>query len=143
MADSKRFDFSSLFDDESRDIEYWEERAKIEFAEEMLRRMEQEGVSRAELARRMGTSPAYVTKILRGTTNFTLESMVRVSRALKSDLLVHMSPEGARTHWFDEITFAVQPTTVEVDVSVDRLRMEYGDPAWKRREKLEAFTPAA
>lgn len=44
--------------------------------------MKKEGVSNAELARRLGKSRQYVTKILQGNANFTLESLVQIARAL-------------------------------------------------------------
>lgn len=52
-------------------------------------------MSRAELARRLGTSQAYVTKILRGSVNFTLETMILLARALNADLTVSISPRSA------------------------------------------------
>ncbi|PYS47601.1 MAG: hypothetical protein DMF68_15600 [Acidobacteria bacterium] len=44
--------------------------------------MKQKGASNVELARRLGKSRAYVTKVLQGSTNFTLESLVKIARAL-------------------------------------------------------------
>jgi transcriptional regulator with XRE-family HTH domain len=47
-------------------------------------------MTRVELARRLGASPAYVTKILRGKVNFTLATMVRLSRAVGGELHVQL-----------------------------------------------------
>ncbi len=58
------------------------ERAKIEFTEELLGQMEAQGISRSELARSLGVKPARVTALLRGSNNFTLETMVRICRAI-------------------------------------------------------------
>jgi transcriptional regulator with XRE-family HTH domain len=58
------------------------ERAKIEFTEELLAQMEAQGISRSELARCLGVKPARVTALLRGSNNFTLETMVRICRAI-------------------------------------------------------------
>lgn len=44
--------------------------------------MKKEGVKKAELARRLGKSRAYVTKILQGNANFTLDTLVQIARAL-------------------------------------------------------------
>jgi transcriptional regulator with XRE-family HTH domain len=44
--------------------------------------MKQEDVKKAELARRLGKSRAYVTKILQGNANFTLDTLVQIARAL-------------------------------------------------------------
>jgi transcriptional regulator with XRE-family HTH domain len=48
--------------------------------------MGEQGVSRAELARRLGTSQAYVTKVLRGNVNFTLAALVKLARAVGGEV---------------------------------------------------------
>lgn len=58
----------------------------------LIARMDRLGVSRSELARRLGTSPAYVTKILRGDTNFTLGSLAKIAEALGSRLELRLEP---------------------------------------------------
>jgi transcriptional regulator with XRE-family HTH domain len=80
---------------------YWIEAAKIDFTEEVCKCMEEQRVSRKELAKRLNSSPAYITKILRGNANFTLESMVKISRALGGELRCHLQPEGFMSQWFD------------------------------------------
>lgn len=44
--------------------------------------MKKEDVSKAELAKRLGKSRAYITKILQGNANFTLDTLVQIARAL-------------------------------------------------------------
>jgi len=78
--------FSELFNWAEQQDSYWVEGSKIEFAEQMLARMDTLKISRKELACRLGTSPAYVTKILRGSANFTLELMVRIAQVLNCEL---------------------------------------------------------
>ena len=68
----------------------WAARAVHEFAENLSRLMEQRGVSKAVLARRLDSSPSYVSKVLRGNTNFTIESMIRLTRALDGKLSIHV-----------------------------------------------------
>jgi transcriptional regulator with XRE-family HTH domain len=77
------------------DPEYWSEGLKLDFAEEVGRLMEEQNVSRAELARRLGTSPAYVTKILRWTANLTLISMSKIALALGSRVHLSLTPKRA------------------------------------------------
>jgi transcriptional regulator with XRE-family HTH domain len=81
------------------DPEYWAEGLKLDFAEEVGRLMEEQSVSRAELARRLGTSPAYVTKILRWTANLTLVSMSRIALALGSRVHLSLAPKDAPPAW--------------------------------------------
>jgi len=98
---TKKYDVQSLRDRAKKDDAYWVERAVLEFMEEVIARMEQLDVSRSELAARINVSPAYVTKILRGSSNFTLQSMVKIGRAIGCELRTHLQPEGMRSLWFD------------------------------------------
>lgn len=65
--------------------------------------MEEQKVSRAELARRLGTSRAYVTKLLGGNANFTLHTMTKVAMALGATVHVHVTDQKAVTRWIDEL----------------------------------------
>jgi transcriptional regulator with XRE-family HTH domain len=78
-----------------RDPEYWAEAMKLDFAEGVGRLMEERKMTRADLARRLGTSPAYVTKILRWTANLTLESMAKIALALDARVALGLVPKGA------------------------------------------------
>ncbi len=64
------------------------QRAMRGFVSDTLRRMEARDMSRVELANALGASPAYVTKILRGDVNFTLESMAKIAHAVGGRLRV-------------------------------------------------------
>ena len=54
--------FEDLYREAERREEYWVAGAILEFTESLTAAMEDQGVSRAELARRLGVSAAYVTK---------------------------------------------------------------------------------
>lgn len=82
---------------------YWAGRATHNFTEDLYALMMARGVSKAELARRIGSSAAYVTKALRGNTNFTIESMVRLVRALDGQLHIHASRQEDHVRWFDAV----------------------------------------
>lgn len=93
---SKR-SFRDLFAEAERDPAYWTERAVLRATEEICLAMEREKISRAELARRLGTSPAYVTKVLRGKANFTLATLARIAYALEGEFKFQLSPRDHRT----------------------------------------------
>jgi transcriptional regulator with XRE-family HTH domain len=93
--------FEELYRGVKQKDAYWTADAIYSFTEELNRLAEIEGVSRAEIARRLGTSAAYVTKIFRGDVNFTVESMVRLARAVGARIHVHLALEGHRVRWFD------------------------------------------
>jgi transcriptional regulator with XRE-family HTH domain len=86
--------FRDLFESARKRDEYWIARYKLEFTEQLHRLMEQKGETRAGLAKKLGKSPAYITKIFRGNVNFTLESMVRLVRALGGSLIIEMESDA-------------------------------------------------
>ena len=87
--------FGELFRRAEERDEYWAAKASLAFAESISQLLEVQHLSRAELARRLGTSTAYVTKMLRGDVNFTLRTMVRVSRILGADFRPVVEPAGS------------------------------------------------
>jgi len=77
------------------DPDYCAEGLKLDFAEEVGRLMDEKKMSRAELARRLGTSPAYVTKILHWTANLTLVSMSKIALAFDTRVALALVPKDA------------------------------------------------
>jgi transcriptional regulator with XRE-family HTH domain len=84
--------FGALFRRARERDDYWVASASLEFTEEITRLMAEQHLTRAELARRLGTSTAYVTKLLRGNVNFTVQTMVRVARALGAEFRPLLQP---------------------------------------------------
>lgn len=111
----KKPTFRTLFAEAEKGPTFWSERAIHRVSEEIFLAMGRGEVSRAELARRLGTSPAYVTKILRGNANFTLDSLARIARALGGEFHFHLAPMGAETRWYD-----VLPGRWEAEIDWDR-----------------------
>ena len=82
------------------DPAYLTEGVKLAFAEELCRLMEQSGISRAELAERIGSSRAYITRILRTDYNLTVETMVKLATALGARVTLGLTSQATslRTH---------------------------------------------
>jgi ribosome-binding protein aMBF1 (putative translation factor) len=78
--------FSDLYREAERHQDYWVAGVILEFTECVVQEMARQRLTRTALAERLGATPAYVTKILRGRVNFTLATMVRLSHALGIDL---------------------------------------------------------
>jgi transcriptional regulator with XRE-family HTH domain len=83
-------------------VDYWADGPITQFIEDVWRLMEEQRVSRAELARRLGTSRAYVTKLLGGNANFTLQTMAKVAMALGAQVHVHVADRQVLARWIDE-----------------------------------------
>lgn len=66
------------------DPEYQAEYLILEIIDNICERMKEKNVSKEELARRLGKSKAYVTRLLDGNVNITLLKLVKVFLALKN-----------------------------------------------------------
>lgn len=74
--------------------EYWVEDVILSFTDDLSERIESVGLSRADFARQIGKSKSYVTRILKGNANFTIETMVRLSRAVGCLPNIELRPES-------------------------------------------------
>ncbi len=92
MNQARNKSFGEAFAAAEQHDEFWTEQAIAEFTEELVRWMELRGMTKAELAQAIGTSQPYVTKVLKGKANFTLATMVKLSRALGAKVRIHLAP---------------------------------------------------
>ena len=84
-----------------RDPDFIFEGLRIHLAVQLKRLMERKGLSKKELAERMGVSPYYVTKIF-GGDNVSLKTIAKVLAALEEDnLYLHLLP-GIETEKYEE-----------------------------------------
>lgn len=98
---SKIDSFESLFAEAEKHPEYWVEGAILEFTDEVLRAIRDAGLSRSDFAEKLGQSRPQVSRLLSGRNNFTLRTMVEVSRALDCRLRLHLQPDGMHSKWVD------------------------------------------
>ena len=80
---------------------YRVEKAKLEFVRGISRAMEHKGINNAVLARKIESSPSYVTKVMRGDCNFTVDSMVKIAHALGGSLHIHVADSRADVRWVE------------------------------------------
>jgi transcriptional regulator with XRE-family HTH domain len=93
----KERSFAGLFEKAEERETYLSASIVLEFTEGLYMLMEDNNISRKELANRIGTSPAYITKVLRGNVNFTVDSMVKLAKAVGGTVQVHVGQE--QVHW--------------------------------------------
>ncbi|MFY2610514.1 MULTISPECIES: helix-turn-helix domain-containing protein [Achromobacter] len=74
---------------------------KLDFALSLERAMEHRSVSKAAFARLTGVSQARISKVLRGDTNLTIESMVALAKALDQKVHIHMASKDVKIRWFE------------------------------------------
>lgn len=95
--------FRQLYEKAKQNNSYWVEQAKLEFSIELNRVFKKSGKTQKELAESIGTSQAYITKVFRGDSNFTIETMVKLSRAVGGQIHIHIAPQNAKANWIDVI----------------------------------------
>jgi transcriptional regulator with XRE-family HTH domain len=141
--------FRELFKSARRSIQYAVEGVILDFTEQVVARMQSLGMSRTRLAENIGSSPAYVTKVLSGGTNFTLESMVKFAAALDADLKLQLVPKASSGAWMpviDKIFPAPRADLSLLSLKADRRAGEddfTGPPAPPLRIPDESFTTTA
>ena len=69
-----------------KDNEYWLKYARY-ITLQVLRAMEEQSITQVELAKRMGCTQQYVSNLLKGSSNMTLETIARLENALGIDLV--------------------------------------------------------
>ena len=69
-----------------RDNEYWLKYSRY-ITLQVMRAMDEQSVTQVELAKRMGCTQQYVSNLLKGSSNMTLETIARLEKALNIDLI--------------------------------------------------------
>ena len=110
--------FKKWYEDQKDTVEFKVEHNKNEFAIELNRLMEDQGIKRIDLAARIERTPAYMTKVLRGDANLTIDTMTRFADAVGAELCLHLSPIGATTRWFDVFGANEEPKRSDEDEQV-------------------------
>jgi predicted RNase H-like HicB family nuclease/DNA-binding Xre family transcriptional regulator len=105
-------------------VGYETERLMIGINEEIVKQMEVQGVTRTELAERLNVDKAQITRMLNGSSNMTLKTLVSVAsalgcrvsvpvltRILQSASKVIVTAYSMRVFWSDEdgVFIAVSP----------------------------------
>lgn len=69
---------------------YWVEQAKLDFAMSLEKQRRIKEMTRSAIAEKISTSAAYITKVLRGDSNVTIETMVKLARATGGELNIQI-----------------------------------------------------
>ena len=91
---TSRSTFAELMEEAKQHDDFWLYLAQHDYTESLYALMKAEGVDERELARRVGTSASYVTKVFRGSVNPSLKQMIRLARGLEGELHMYVAGEG-------------------------------------------------
>ena len=99
MDDALGF-LTEVADEDRSSVAYRQQALVLEIADRVHSRIQQLGISQAELARRMGVSRPMVTKLLTGDSNFQLKTLLRLADALDMELTVDFVLPGVNIRGF-------------------------------------------
>ena len=112
-----------------RDNEDWLKYSRF-ITLQVLRAMDEQSVTQVELAKRMGCTQQYVSNLLKGSSNMTLETIARLENALNIDLV-----KSALTYVSGESVSPSRPQYLN-DSAGEEL-----DPDIKTSDYVEGYKP--
>jgi transcriptional regulator with XRE-family HTH domain len=89
---------------DKRKLEFAEERLIVDVAEKIWDAMQAAGVSKKDIADRLGRSKPFITQLLSGSRNMTLRSLADIAYSLGYRVQCSLKPENSVEAW--------QPMTV-------------------------------
>lgn len=108
--------FKSIVDAAKSTDSYWGEKAKLDVAIGINNLMNRNSITNTALAEKLGVKPPYVTKVLKGDSNLTIESLVKIARAVGGKLDIHLSDRNCNVRWyevFDRVDFSERSDKVK------------------------------
>lgn len=93
--------FKELYKQSYNSPVFLSEQLKLNFLAEVKRKMDEQGVTKSALAKRIDSSPAYISKLFGGPANISAETMAKLAHALDAKVHIHLASKDASVRWFD------------------------------------------
>jgi transcriptional regulator with XRE-family HTH domain len=122
-----------LIEAAQQDDEHWTEQAKIDFAMALDQQRKRQNMSLGELAQKLETSPAYITKVFRGDSNFTIDTMVKLARAVGAQLDIQLKTNAsANKFWQTRASHrpALRLVSQQTTTTVNANPVAWDESAW-------------
>lgn len=95
--------FKRFLSEAKKGDSFWAERSILDFTSDLHQLLKDKGKSKSDLAEAIGSSPAYISKVFNGNVNFTIQTMVKLTRALNGQVSIRVTHEDRHVRWFDTI----------------------------------------
>lgn len=112
---NKAIDWKKSLD---QDPSYWAEHIKLDFAYALNRMLRQHGMTRSAMASALNSTPAYITKIMRGDENLTIETMAKLAMAVSGRVHIHISEAENRVRWIESLITKTNVQTLDAASTV-------------------------
>lgn len=107
--------FAELYEEIKDSFEYKLKSLELELTEKILAAMRAKGMSRSDLAGKLGTSKAAVSKLLNDGSNITVKRLLKISIAVGYDLNINLTPsERARSEYKVNMPCPTRPMDFDV-----------------------------
>jgi len=127
--------FKRCLEKAKKNLHFSVQRVILDFSEQVIRRMQILGINKAALAERLETSPAYVTKMLKCETNFTIESMTKLANVLEAGLEIRLCAKNIGSEWFRSESESV--VIVEEQDAAQKFKPSGREKSWQRPKKSQ------
>lgn len=127
--------FKRRLEKAKQNLHFSVQRVILDFTEQVIRRMQILGINKAGLAERLDTSPAYVTKMLKCETNFTIESMTKLANVLEAGLEIRLCAKNFGSEWFRSEAESV--VIVEEQDAAQKFKPSAREKSWQRPKKSQ------
>ena len=97
---NNRKTIQELLDDAKKFPDYWAAKTTMDFAMGLDHLMKEKNISKADLARNIGTTPAYITKVMRGNENFTVETMWKLALGVGGQIILSVVDANSITPYY-------------------------------------------
>jgi|APFre7841882724_1041349.scaffolds.fasta_scaffold36655_3 transcriptional regulator with XRE-family HTH domain len=110
------------------DLDFRLETLILELTESISKRMKEKNINRTQLAKLLNVSPPAITKILNGTSNFTLRTLLSIANTLNLDLDVNFREKNVKG-WSAIHMPSATGTFLDFDRKVRSIPNAYSDVA--------------
>ncbi|HDM79380.1 MAG TPA: XRE family transcriptional regulator [Deltaproteobacteria bacterium] len=107
--------FETLLKEYEDDFDFRFEYLLLNLTEQIAKIMREKNITRTNFAQRLKVSPAAVTKILRGNSNFTLRTLLAIADALERRLEINFVEENIERGELDAFDYARLGNTLTAD----------------------------
>lgn len=122
--------FGEILDSYKDDFEFRFEALVFELTEQISKKIKDSKMSRKKLAEKLNVSPAAVSKILNGNSNFTLRTLLAMADALKTELAIEFKGKEISSLEVKRVTTTSEDAQVEVKRVFDTTDLADTPPAW-------------
>jgi len=86
-------------DNDSFELEVAKEGTLLDATEELFQALQDAGITKTELAEKLNKTPAFVSKLFRGSHNMTLKTLAEVAYTLDKRVRVKLIEKSAVEQW--------------------------------------------